>query len=197
MGIRVPGTIRVSTIPAYTDSFPPWLCAFPLTNFSSRSPALTGLMRAGMDLDRYLVEFEACFRSGRGEVIANARPSTAELKCIEEFDLPPRLLALTDSISVAEFRVGNAREEALARPDLLPAERALVESVHMEILTLLRVFNSYCPTRFDPDRRHRPRFVISHAGPTASVQLVGTEFMEALWQVRWNLDSWLLPLVSP
>lgn len=201
-GLRVPGTLqaaeRRTPKPGGMDSLPPWLCRRPLTDFESRAPRLTGVARAFMALDRTLVEFEACFRSGREAMLRTDRRVTPEGRCFVVTGLPPHLAALADSVGLELYRVGAARFDAESRGGLTPAERALVESVHLEVLSLVGLFASTFPEHMEPDRSRPREFVesqpYSRDGVISALRLTGDDFLVRLWEVRWNLDSWLSQL---
>jgi hypothetical protein len=200
--IRVPGTLRAAesrtTRWGGMDSLPPWLCRRPLSDFEARARRLTGVARAFMALDRALVEFEACFRSGREAMLMADRRVTPQEHCFVVAGLPPHLSALVDSVRLELYRVGAARSDAERRSDLAPAERALVESVHMEVLSLVRLFASTFPDHMEPDRSRPREFVESWPyswDGLIAVRVTGDDFLYRLWEVRGNLDSWLSQLV--
>jgi hypothetical protein len=201
-GVRVPGTLQAAENrtprAGGMDSLPPWLCRRPLTDFAARAPRLTGVVRASMALDRALVEFEACFRSGREAMLRTDRRVTPQGRCFVVAGLPPHLAALADSVDLELYRVGSARSDAESRGDLAPAERALVESVHMEVLSLVGLFAGTFPEHMEPDRSRPREFVesrpYSRDGVISALRLTGDDFLFRLWEVRWNLDSWLSQL---
>ena len=196
MGRRVPGTLQPVGPPFVSgpmDSLPPWLCRRPLEDFESRVPRLAGVVRAGMALDRALVEFEACFRAGRTAMLQAARIEAPGDRCFVVADLPPRLLALSDSVAAAEATLESASADARADAGPGPAERALLESVGMEVLVLRDLFLRTFASHLQPDRTVRHEFVEPRPrGEVVTMRLLpGDPFLIGVWQVRWNLDGWL------